>query len=187
MPIIIRILVYCKPVVGTRRAVYRVIEHRQTYICTHVDAWRQDGTLMPIQCTTVKMISMIVIFPTEGKRSMNGRPCMRVTVLPSSFGNHAANDRSNLLVPKEAHDLGCNLLRAEPRSILPLHQESQVTRPRAKLFHLYHPGSDLQGPLERQIRQAETYLAQYSKGAQFVIRKSHLRLGFVVLLPGGKR
>jgi hypothetical protein len=100
---------------------------------------------------------MIVVFPKEGKWSMNGRPCSACYGPSIKLRKPRANDRSNLLVPKEAHDLGCNLLRAEPRSILPLHQESQVTRPRAKLFHLYHQGSDLEGPLERQIRQAERH------------------------------
>lgn len=48
----------------------------------------------------------------------------------------------NRIVSEEALDLGCNLLRAIARSILPLDQKSKVTGPRAQLLHLF-PESDL--------------------------------------------
>ncbi len=65
--------------------------------------------------------------------------CQKATVVHGgSRGGqvHIVRSKANLLEAEEAHDLCCDLLRTEPRPVLPLDQEAQVTRPGAEFFHL---------------------------------------------------
>ena len=50
----------------------------------------------------------------------------------------------------------------------------------------FPPSTTLDIELLVQWSQKRVYLAQDTKSAQFIIRHSHLRLRFVVLLSGGK-